>query len=134
MTYSNAPSSGSSPATALLLAWNDGDQAALDKLTPIVHSELHLLARRLMSGERPEHTLQPTALVNEAFLRLVDIKQVQWRNRAHFLAMAARTMRRILVDFARSKRYLKRGGSAHKVLLEDLPINSEHPQPRRMGV
>jgi len=99
----------------LLARWQDGDEAALQELVPIVHEELRRLARRQMAGERPGHTLQPTALVNEAYLRLVNLKQMQWQDRAHFFAMAARLMRRILVDFARSRGYQKRGGGAAQV-------------------
>jgi len=101
--------------TALLIKWTDGDDAALQQLIPIVHEELRRLAQRQMAGERPGHTLQPTALVNEVYLRLVNLKQMRWQNRAHFLAMAARLMRRILVDFARSRGYQKRGGGAKQV-------------------
>jgi RNA polymerase sigma factor (TIGR02999 family) len=101
--------------TGLLARWNDGDEAALQQLVPIVHEELRRLARRQMAGERPGHTLQPTALVHEAYVRLVNLKRMQWQNRAHFLAMAARLMRRILVDFARSRGYQKRGGDAKRV-------------------
>jgi RNA polymerase sigma factor (TIGR02999 family) len=104
-----------SHVTRLLARWNDGDEAALQQLVPIVHEELRRLAQRQMAGERPGHTLQPTALVNEAYLRLVNLKEMQWQNRAHFFAMAARLMRRILVDFARSRRYQKRGGGAKQV-------------------
>src|SRR5438552_2258264 len=98
--------------TQLLLAWSDGDQAALDRLIPFVHDQLRRIARRQMGHERPGHTLQATALVNEAYMRLIDINQVQWQNRAHFFAIAATLMRRILVDFARSRGNLKRGGGA----------------------
>ncbi len=101
--------------TRLLARWKDGDEAALQQLVPIVHEELRRLARRQMAGERPGHMLQPTALVNEAYLRLVNLKQMQWQNRAHFFAMGARLMRRNLVDFARSRGYQKRGGSAKQV-------------------
>jgi len=101
--------------TSLLARWQDGDEAALQQLVPIVHEELRRLARRQMAGERPGHTLQPTALVNEAYLRLINLKQMQWQNRAHFFAMGARLMRRILVDFARSRGYQKRGGGAKQV-------------------
>jgi RNA polymerase sigma factor (TIGR02999 family) len=111
--------------TQLLQAWTGGEAGALDRLTPLVHAELRRLAGRLMLGEQPDHTLQPTALVNEAFLRLVDIKQVQWQDRAHFIAMAARTMRRILVDIARSKSYQKRGSRGQKVLLDENLIGSD---------
>ena len=115
--------------TALLLAWNAGNAAALDELTPLVHNELHRVARRLMAGERAGHTLQPTALVNEAFLRLVDVRQIQWQNRAHFLAMAARTMRRVLVDLARAKQVQKRGESPQRVVLDDAALGSDE-RPR----
>ena len=101
--------------TQLLAQWRNGDEAALQQLVPIVHEDLRTLARRQMAGERPGHTLQPTALVNEAYLRLVNLKQMDWQNRAHFFAMGARLMRRILVDFARSRRYQKRGGGAKQV-------------------
>ena len=108
----------------LLARWRDGDEAALQELVPIVHEELRRLARRQMAGERPGHTLQPTALVNEAYLRLVNLKQMQWQNRAHFFGICARLMRRVLTDFARSGRYLKRGGgSIHVALDEALAIS-----------
>lgn len=105
--------------TQLLLAWSEGDQGALNRLTPIVYHELHRLATMYMSRERSNHTLQATALVNEAFLRLVDLQGVGWRDRAHFLAVAARTMRRILVDFARARGYQKRSGGGERVLLDE---------------
>ncbi len=104
--------------TQLLVAWSEGDQTALEKLVPLVYDELHRLARRYMRRERARHTLQTTALVNEAYLRLVDLKRVRWQNRAHFFAVSAQVMRRILVDFARSRRYQKRGGSAFQVSFE----------------
>jgi RNA polymerase sigma factor (TIGR02999 family) len=104
--------------TQLLLAWNQGDEAALKQLMPLVYGELHRLAHRYMNGEREGHTLQTTALVNEAYLRLVDSSRVRWQNRAHFFAVSAQLMRRILVDFARSRNYLKRGGDAMHVSLE----------------
>ena len=103
--------------TALLVDWTQGDEAALERLTPIVYGELKRLARIQMAGERPGHVLQATALVNEVYLRLVDLKAMRWRDRAHFFAMAARLMRRILVDFARSRDYQKRGGGAKHVTL-----------------
>ena len=106
--------------TGLLLAWGNGDEAALDQLVPIVEQELHRIARRCMAGERPGHSLQATALVNEAYLRLVDTQHVNWQNRAHFLAMSARLMRRVLVDMARSKHYQKRGGGALKITFTDV--------------
>ena len=118
----------SQDVTRLLARWHGGDEGALEQLVPIVHQELRRLARRQMAGERPGHTLQPTALVNEAYLRLVDLKQIQWQNRAHFFAMAARLMRRILVDFARSRRYQKRGGGAKQVsFTEALEIAASQP-------
>ena len=101
----------------LLRAWSDGDRAALDSLTPIVYGELHRLAGRYMKGERPGHSLQTTALVNEAYMRLVDYKNMQWQNRVHFFAVSAQLMRRILVDHAR-RRNLKRGGGVQHVSLD----------------
>lgn len=112
----------------LLARWNDGDEAALQELVPIVHEELRRLARRQMARERPGHTLQPTALVNEAYLRLADLKHMQWQNRAHFFAMGARLMRRILVDFARSRGYQKRGGDAKQVTFT-LALDVAQDQP-----
>jgi RNA polymerase sigma-70 factor (ECF subfamily) len=103
----------------LLRAWSSGDEAALQKLIPLVYEELHRIARRYMGRERKGHTLQTSALVNEAYLRLVDWKNVDWQNRAHFFAASAQLMRRILVDFARSRRYLKRGGGALQVSLAE---------------
>ena len=105
--------------TQLLVAWSNGDQAALERLTPLVHDELRRLARRYMGRERPGHTLQTSALVNEAYLRLIDWKNVQWQNRAHFFAVSAQLMRRILVDFARSQHYAKRGGGTRLLPLEE---------------
>jgi RNA polymerase sigma factor (TIGR02999 family) len=105
--------------TQLLVAWSDGDRAALDQLVPLVHAELRRLARSYLRGERQGHTLQTTALVNEAYLRLVGQKHVRWQNRAHFLAIAAQLMRRILVDYARRRQYQKRGGGAMQVTLSE---------------
>jgi RNA polymerase sigma factor (TIGR02999 family) len=105
--------------TQLLLAWSDGDQAALEKLTPLVYAELHRLAKGYMFGERPGHTLQTTALINEAYMRLIDWKNVRWQGRAHFFGVAAQVMRRILVDFARARHYAKRGGAAAQVSLDE---------------
>ena len=118
MTGDRFPNGSSADVTTLLLAWGDGDESALERLIPIVHEELHRIARACMDGERPGHTLQPTALVNEAYLRLIETQGMNWQSRAHFLSMAARLMRRILVDFARSKQYLKRGGGAVNVSLD----------------
>jgi RNA polymerase sigma-70 factor, ECF subfamily len=111
--------------TQLLLAWGKGDNAALEALTPVVYEELRRLARRYMANERVGHTLQATALVNEAYMRLVDIHKVQWQNRAHFFAMSARLMRRILVDSARSRKYQKRGAGAQKVSLDERLVVEE---------
>ena len=108
--------------TRLLLAWGDGDESALASLTPLVYAELRRRAHRYMSGERAGHTLQTTALVNEAYLRLVDSQNVRWQNRAHFFAVSAELMRRILVDFARSRGYQKRGGGARHVELDEAAI------------
>ena len=105
--------------TQLLVAWSGGDAAALDALTPLIHQELHRLASRQMAGERPGHLLQPTALVNEAYMRLVNWKGVQWQNRTHFFATAAQIMRRVLVDMARKRGRAKRGqGQLHVSLSE----------------
>ena len=105
--------------TELLLAWSQGDRSALEELIPLVYDELHKMARRYMIREQAAHTLQTTALVNEAYLRMVDMRKVQWQNRAHFFAVSAQLMRRILVDFARSRNYQKRGGGKRKVTLDD---------------
>ena len=105
--------------TQLLRAWGSGDDTALERLTPVVENELHRMAHRCMAGENPGHTLQTTALVNEVYLRLVDIQSVSWQDRAHFFAISARMMRRILTDFARSRRYQKRGGGAVQVTLDE---------------
>ena len=114
--------------TTLLLAWGRGDETALDQLIPLVHDELRRLARRHMAGERPGHTLQATALVNEAYLRLIEVNQVRWQNRAHFFAMASRVMRRILVDAARARGYQKRGGGAETVSLDEALLVSGEPR------
>ena len=98
--------------TELLLAWRQGDQDACNELAPLVYQELRRIARRHMRGEQPDHTLQTTALANEAWLRLIDLRRVQWQDRAHFFAMASRMMRRVLVDAARAQRSRKRGGGA----------------------
>jgi RNA polymerase sigma factor (TIGR02999 family) len=103
--------------TELLMAWGDGDQDALSRLTPLVYDELHRLAEGYMRREHAGHTLQTTALVNEAYIKLVDSSRVRWQNRAHFFAVAAQLMRRILVDFARNRRYQKRGGDWRQVTL-----------------
>jgi RNA polymerase sigma-70 factor, ECF subfamily len=107
--------------SGLLQAWGDGDRGALDKLTPIVYDELRRLARRYMRGERPGHSLQTSALVNEAYMRLVDYKGMKWQNRAHFFAVSAQLMRRILVEHAR-RHNLKRGGGVQHVSLEETAV------------
>jgi RNA polymerase sigma-70 factor, ECF subfamily len=108
--------------TRLLVAWGDGDESALADLTALVYEELHRLAHHYMSGERAGHTLQTTALVNEAYVRLIDWKNVHWQNRAHFFAVSAQLMRRILVDFARARGYDKRGGGARVVALDEAAV------------
>jgi RNA polymerase sigma-70 factor, ECF subfamily len=113
--------------TQLLRAWSGGDQAALGKLTPLVYEELHRAAHRYMAQERPGHMLQTTALVNEVYLRLVDVRKVNWQDRAHFLAVCARLMRRVLTDFARSRRHLKRGGDSPRVVLDEALLVSRQP-------
>jgi RNA polymerase sigma-70 factor, ECF subfamily len=121
--------STSHAVTGLLLAWSRGEQAALEKLVPLVYSELRRIAQRYMNRERRGHTLQTTELVNEAYLRLIDASQVRWQDRAHFFAISAQLMRRILVDFARSRRYLKRGGGAHRTWFDEAKIQSPLPSP-----
>jgi len=111
--------------TELLQAWSDGQEDALQRLTPLVYGELHRLAHHYMAGERTGHTLQSSALVNEAYLRLVDSSRVKWQNRAHFFAVSAQLMRRILVDFARSRQYAKRGGNAPVLSLDDVAVIRE---------
>jgi RNA polymerase sigma factor (TIGR02999 family) len=114
--------------TALLLDWRGGNAGAVEKLMPLVHGELRRMAKRHMAGERADHLLQATALVNEVYLRLVDIRRVQWQDRAHFFAVAARLMRRVLVDFARAQKNQKRGGALHRVTLDqDLAVANDTP-------
>lgn len=114
-----------SGVTELLIAWSEGDQAALEQLIPLVYTELRQRAHQCMRRERPGHSLQTTGLVNEVYLRLVDLNRVQWQNRAHFFAMAAQLMRQILVDFARARRFAKRGGGAQQVSLEEAALVSK---------
>ena len=109
----------SQDVTQLLKAWSGGEQEALDQLIPLVYHELHRLAHRYMGRERDAHTLQSTALVHEAYERLVDLKDMTWQNRAHFFAVSAQVMRRILVDYARARRYTKRGGEWRQVPLDE---------------
>jgi len=117
----------SAEVTTLLRAWGQGDEAALEKLVPLVYDQLHVAARRYMANERPGHTLQTTALINETYLRLVNVRQVDWQNRSHFFAICAQLMRRILVDFARSRGYQKRGGDAKQVDFEEALLVSSDP-------
>lgn len=117
----------SSDITLLLHAWRGGDQLALQRLTPMVYEELHRMARHYTARERDGHTLQTTALINEVYLRLVKVKEVQWQDRAHFFAVSAQLMRRILTDFARSHGYQKRGGGARPVPLDEACLASPAP-------
>src|SRR5262245_36316650 len=112
-----APSSHS--VTRLLLSWRQGNDAALEQLIPLVYQTLRRLARRYMAGQRPDHTLQATGLINEAYVRLIDCQEVNWKDRAHFFAVSAQMMRRVLVEFARSGQYQKRGGGAKKTPLDE---------------
>jgi RNA polymerase sigma-70 factor, ECF subfamily len=115
--------------TTLLVEWRSGDERAMQELVPLVHDELRRLARRHMAGERPGHVLQATALVNEVYLRLIDIRRIAWQDRAHFFAVAARLMRRVLVDAARAQKNQKRGGALHRVTLDpNLPVASGTPE------
>jgi RNA polymerase sigma-70 factor, ECF subfamily len=113
--------------TTLLQAWSRGDPAALEKLTPIIYAELRRLARHYMAGERRNHTLQPTALVHEAYMRLADLQNLNWKSRVHFYAISAQVMRHVLVDFARSRERRKRGGSYQRLSLEDcVDLGEQH--------
>jgi len=116
--------STSHAVTELLLSWNHGERAALDKLVPLVYSELRRIAHRYLNRERRGHTLQSAELVNEAYLRLIDASQVRWQDRAHFFAISAQLMRRILVDFARSRRYLKRWGGMQRTSFDEAMVVS----------
>src|SRR5437016_7878858 len=116
--------SSSHEVTQLLTDWGNGNQAVADKLMPLVYEELRRLAHQYMNKERPGHTLQTSGLVNEAYLRLVDQREVHWQNRAHFFGIAAQLMRRILVDYARSRHYAKRGGDARQVPFDEAVIVS----------
>ncbi len=117
----------SAEVTGLLKAWSSGDQAALDRLAAVVYQELRRIARRYMKNERPGNTLQTTALVNEVYLRLVDVKNVDWQHRAQFFAISAQMMRRILVDAARARGSRKRGGGAVKVNVDETAVLSPEP-------
>jgi len=113
--------------TGLLVAWSSGDSLALDKLTSLVYDELHRTARRYMAREKRDHTLQTTALINEVYLRLVDLRDVNWQDRAHFFALCASMMRRILIDFARSRNYQKRGGDVRQISFDEALFVSQEP-------
>jgi RNA polymerase sigma factor (TIGR02999 family) len=117
----------SAEVTGLLKAWSSGDQAALDRLTAVVHTELHCIARRYMRNERPGNTLQATALVNEVYLRLVGVKNVDWQHRAQFFAISAQIMRHILVDAARARGAHKRGGAVVRINVDETPLLSPEP-------
>ena len=120
---------GSHDVTALLIDWRAGDEEAVARLMPLVHGELRRIARRHMARERRDHVLQATALVNEVYLRLVDVRRIQWQDRAHFFAMAARLMRQVLVDFARARKKLKREGALQRVTLDqELIAGSDSPE------
>jgi RNA polymerase sigma factor (TIGR02999 family) len=120
-----APSS--SEVTGLLRAWGRGDDQALHKLMPLVYRQLHAAARRCMARERPGHTLETTALIHETYLRLVDVRRVRWQDRAHFLAICAQLMRRVLIDFARSRLYQKRGGAMPHVNFDEAVLVTAQP-------
>ncbi|HEX5874463.1 MAG TPA: sigma-70 family RNA polymerase sigma factor [Pyrinomonadaceae bacterium] len=120
--------------TQLLAEWSDGNQSALDELYPLVYDELHRLARRYMSRERKGHTLQTTALINEAYVRLVHQRNVHWANRSHFFAISAQIMRRILIDHARRHAYAKRGGGAQQISLDEALQSLAEMDPRRSQV
>jgi len=120
--------------TALLRAWSSGDEGALQKLMPLVYDELRVAARRYMVGERPVHTLQTTALIHETYLRLVDIRKIRWEDRVHFLAVCARLMRRILIDFARSRGYQKRGGASQHVDFDEALLVTARRDPNLVAL
>ena len=118
-----------SDVTGLLNRWQGGDAAALDRLIELVHHELHRVAHRLMRGERADHTLQTSALIDEAYLRLIDQRRANFNNRSHFFALSAQIMRRILVDYARARAYAKRGGAAVHISLDDVVVMAPEPSP-----
>ncbi len=123
-------SSRAEDVTQLLIAWSQGDRDSAEELVPLIYDELRVLAARCLAGERQGHTFQPTALVNEAYMRLVDLQHIQWKDRTHFFAMAARAMRRLLVDHARKSRAAKRGGPERSIsfdAFDDLAGNSRGP-------
>jgi len=120
--------------TQLLLAWGGGDERALEQLMPLVYDELRQAARRYMARQRPEHTLQATALVNEVYLRLVNFREVNWQDRAHFFAVCAKLMRRVLIDFARSRQYQKRGGGAPRISLDEALVGTRESSAGLLAV
>jgi RNA polymerase sigma factor (TIGR02999 family) len=128
------PGEPSADVTRLLRAWGRGDEAALDQLTPVIYAELRRRAHSYMKNERPGHTLQTTALANEAWMRLVNVAAVDWKDRAHFFAIAANVMRRILVDGARARGRGKRGGSAQRVDLDQIPDISSRRDPELIAI
>ena len=128
MNEDQRPDAGPGEVTRLLLAWNAGDKAALERLMPLVYAELRQLAERHFRKERRGHTLQPTAVVHEAYFKLVDQTRVTWKNRGHFLAIASQAMRRILIDHARGRDAEKRGGEVEKVTLD---VSIASPEPSR---
>jgi RNA polymerase sigma-70 factor, ECF subfamily len=120
--------------TGLLQAWGQGDEEALQRLVPLVYEQLRTAARRYMVRERQGHILQTTALIHETYLRLVDVRRVKWQNRAHFLAICAQLMRRILIDFARSRRYQKRGGASPHVDFNEALVFTSRPDPNLLAL
>ncbi len=126
--------SSAGDATGLLIDWSHGDDRALERLTPMVYDELHRLAAHYLRGERPDHTLQTTALVNEAYMRLIDQRRIEWRSSLQFVGLAAQMMRRILIDHARSHRSAKRGDGAQKLSLDDTPQISGHRPAELLAV
>jgi RNA polymerase sigma-70 factor (ECF subfamily) len=128
------PGESEENVTGLLIAWSNGDQEALESLIPAIYDELRRMAARYLRRERSGHTLETSALAHEAYLRLVDQNRVIWRNRAHFFAIAAQMMRRILVDHARSQRYAKRGGGARKLSLDEAPEIAREPLPEMLAI
>jgi RNA polymerase sigma factor (TIGR02999 family) len=128
------PIPSSHDVTQLLRAWAAGDEQALEKLTPLVYEQLHRVAQRYMANERPGHTLQTTALVHEVYMRLVDCRQTNWQDRAHFFAVSAHLMRRILIDFARSRHYQKRGGGTAPMALDEALTICNEPDPNLLAL
>ena len=116
--------------TGLLIEWRQGDRAALDRLTPLVYDEMRRIAHRYVQREREGHTLQTTALVNEAYLRLAGQQQINWQNRAHFFAVTAQVMRHILIDYARRRHYVKHGGEAQRVAIDEALATSNHAKKK----